>query len=165
MKKICYLTVFFLFLASTTSAGTLNLPRTGQTKCWDTAGVEIPCAGTGQDGDIQAGVAWPDPRFTDHGNGTVTDNLTGLMWTKDANLPKGYMNWYNAVDFCNNLNLGGYSDWHLPNVNELESLINADEKNSTWLNAQGFANVQDYYYWTSTSEVQGAGSSVCGWAE
>jgi len=124
MKKICYLTVFFLFLASTTSAGTLNLPRTGQTKCWDTEGVEIPCAGTGQDGDIQAGVAWPDPRFTDHGNGTVTDNLTGLMWMKNANLPNDYMNWQQALNYVAGINTGtypnyGYTDWRLPNRKEL----------------------------------------------
>jgi hypothetical protein len=67
-------------------AGTVALPETGQTTCYDTEGDVIPCAGTGQDGDIQAGVAWPDPRFRDNGDGTVTDNLTGLMWLKDARL-------------------------------------------------------------------------------
>ena len=34
---------------------------------------------TGDDGDLKKGVAWPSPRFTDHGNGTVTDKLTGLV--------------------------------------------------------------------------------------
>ena len=43
-----------VFMTSLASAGTVDLPRTGQTKCYDTSGVEIPCAGTGQDGDIQA---------------------------------------------------------------------------------------------------------------
>ena len=75
----------FMALPVMTFAGTIQLPQTGQTKCYDTNGNQIPCAGTGQDGEIQAGVAWPNPRFTDNGNGTVTDNLTGLMWTKDAN--------------------------------------------------------------------------------
>ena len=79
MKKIYVLSLLFLFLNSTAFAGTINLPKTGQTKCYETIGVEIPCAGTGQDGEIQAGVTWPEPRFTDHGDGTVTDNLTGLM--------------------------------------------------------------------------------------
>jgi hypothetical protein len=32
------------------------------------------------DGEIRAGVAWPTPRFTDNGDGTATDNLTGLTW-------------------------------------------------------------------------------------
>jgi hypothetical protein len=52
--------------------------QTGQTQCWDAAGTPITCDGTGQDGDIQAGMAWPTPRFTDRGNGTVRDNLTGF---------------------------------------------------------------------------------------
>jgi len=154
MKKIFVLSLLILIVTSTAFSGTINLPKTGQIKCYDTSGTEIPCAGTGQDGDIQAGVAWPSPRFTDRGNGTVTDNLTGLMWTKNANLPGGTTNWQQALDYANNLTLAGHSDWRLPNVNELESLINANEANSaTWLNAQGFTNVQATYYWSSTSDA------------
>ena len=63
-------------------ACTVHLPRTGQTTCWDNSGNQIPCAGTGQDGEIKAGEPWPEPRFTDNGDETMTDNLTGLMWTK-----------------------------------------------------------------------------------
>jgi len=152
MKKSYVLSLMLIFLTSISFAGTINLPKTGQTKCYDTAGAEIPCADTGQDGEIQAGVAWPEPRFTDHGNGTVTDNLTGLMWTKNANLPNGAMYWYTAIDYCNNLSLSGYTHWRLPNINELESLINANEPNpGTWLVSQGFTNVQASYYWSSTS--------------
>ena len=40
---------------------------------------------TGDDGDLEKGVAWPNPRFTDNSDGTVTDNLTGLIWLKNAN--------------------------------------------------------------------------------
>ena len=63
----------------------LRSPKTGQTLCYDSLGAVVPCAGTGQDGEIKAGVAWPSPRFTDNSNGTVTDNLTGLIWLKNAN--------------------------------------------------------------------------------
>jgi len=151
MKKMICLILMFLFLTSPAFAGTVNLPKTGQTKCYDTAGNQITCSGTGQDGANQAGVAPPSPRFQVNGD-CVTDSLTGLMWAKNANLPNGYRTWYQAVDFCNSLNLCGYTDWRLPNVNELESLINANEANSaTWLNAQGFTNVQAYYYWSSTT--------------
>ena len=106
----------------------------------------ISCAGTGQDGDIQAGVAWPNPRFTVSGD-CVTDNLTGLMWAKNANLPNGYRTWQGALDFVASIiavsGLCGYHDWRLPNVNELESLVHAGQSNSaTWLNTQGFTNVQ-----------------------
>jgi len=149
---IAFFTVFsctvFVF------AGTIQLPKTGQTTCWDVNGYVIPCTGTGQDGELQMGVPWPSPRFYDNGNGTVTDSLTGLMWTKNANLPGSAMTWYQAVDYCNNLTQGGYTDWRLPNVNELESLVNDDEPNSAaWLNSQGFTNVQSKYYWSATTSA------------
>jgi hypothetical protein len=153
MKKwiICVTAMLLVFVAVPASAGTVNLPQTGQTNCYDTDGTEIPCPGTGQDGEIQAGVEWPSPRFTLSGE-VVTDNLTGLMWTKNGNLPNGAMTWDQAIDYCNNLTLGGYSDWRLPNVNELESLSNANEANlANWLNVQGFTNVQAEWYWSSTT--------------
>ena len=52
----------------------------------------------------------------------VTDNITGLMWTQDAYLAGDVMNWYDAIDWCNALVHGGYSDWRLPNMSELFSL-------------------------------------------
>ena len=55
--------------------------------------------------------------------------------------------WYHALDYVtklNNENYLGHNDWRLPNVNELESLINAEVKYNVciWLNGQGFSNVQ-----------------------
>jgi hypothetical protein len=153
MKKFCVLSFLFVFLTSIAFAGTVDLPRTGQTKCYNTAGTEIPCAGSGQDGAIQAGVAWPSPRFTASGD-VVTDNLTGLIWTKNANLQGGAVTWQQALDYANSLTLGGYIDWRLPNVDELESLVNGAQSNTaTWLNTQGFTNVQASDYWSSTTEA------------
>jgi len=149
---IVFLTIF---LCTTFAlAGAIQLPQTGQTKCYDTNGYQISCACTGQDGEVRAGVAWPSPRFHDNGNSTITDNLTGLMWTKNANLSGSTMTWYQAIDFCNNLTLGGYRDWRLPNVTELESLTNDDEPNSaTWLINQGFTSVQSNVYSSSTANA------------
>ena len=65
------------------------VPKTGQVTCYDAGGNVINCAGTGQDGELQKGVELPTPRFTDKGNGTVKDNLTGLTWLKNANCPNG----------------------------------------------------------------------------
>jgi hypothetical protein len=56
------------------SAQRARVPQTGQTTCWDAAGSPITCDGMGQDGDIEAGVASPTPRFTDRRDGTVRDN-------------------------------------------------------------------------------------------
>ncbi|MBV6341840.1 hypothetical protein HWQ67_09605, partial [Candidatus Magnetobacterium casensis] len=71
LKKVTLATLIVsLLLPAVVMAGTIELPRTGQTSTY----------ATGDDGAIQAGVAWPSPRFTAATN-TVTDNLTGLVWT------------------------------------------------------------------------------------
>jgi len=167
MKKIFCFTLTIFLISGVAFAGAINLPQTGQTKCWDQYGSEIPCAGTGQDGDIKAGVAWPEPRFTDNGDATVTDNLTGLVWAQDGNLmhtrnPEleerfGGVAFQNALDYLTKLNDESYcgkSDWRLPNVNELESLFNANEPvNADWLSNQGFINAQALNYWASTTNA------------
>lgn len=147
-KQVILMTIMFiLFLPVFVLAGTVALPQTGQTTCYDTAGDVIACAGTGQDGDIHAGVPWPDPRFIDNGDGTVTDNLTGLMWTQDGNAPGPLAcspgtakTWQGALDYVTCLSTNsylGHSDWHLPNVKELESLINVGQNDSAvWLDTQ-----------------------------
>ena len=86
---------------------------------------------TEDDGDLEKGVVWPNPRFTDNNDGTVTDNLTGLIWLKDANCAETKRCWLTAISFAAALQAGdcGLSDsssagdWRLPNVKELQSLI------------------------------------------
>jgi len=172
--------IFFAMLTNIAFSGTVNLPESGQTKCYDTAGVEIPCTGTGQDGEIQAGVAWPDPRFTTIVDTTITDNLTGLVWAPNGNIMPtrdpgwdtdytvndndGMVTWQHALDYVAKLNSEdylGHTDWRLPNVNELESLFNAGEAdNAAWINTQGFANVQAAdYYWSSTTNAGNSGEA------
>ena len=72
-------------------------------------GVVIACDNTGQDGETQAGVAWPSPRFIDNRDGTVSDELTGLIWLKDANCTdtvggitreSGLLNWPSALTWA-----------------------------------------------------------------
>jgi len=131
------------------------LPRTGQTLCYDVAGATIACAGTGQDGELQTGVAEPSPRFVVDGTGDcVTDNLTGLMWTRDANRPAAPLSWQLSLDYANTLVLCGFDDWRLPNRKELRSLINYNlANNATTLNTLGFSNVQANLYWSSSSSA------------
>ena len=175
MKKhiSCFTILLLVLITTVVFAGTVNLPQTGQKKCYDTSGTEIPCPGTGQDGAIQAGVPWPEPRFLDNGNGTLTDRLTGLMWLKDANC-FGRLSWFTALDKIADFSgqPGNYScldytatypDWRLPNINEIESLINPEAQNpSIWLNSQGFQNVQYDWYWSSSTRAYTAdlGSSM-----
>jgi len=162
-----------------------SIPKTGQTSCWNSSGVlQASCISLGHDGEYQKGVPWPANRFIDNGNSTITDNLTGLVWTQDGNLmvtrgdhlsgwdaldglTDGQVRWwaqdtiprtpYEALSYIMHLNsiqYGGYNDWRLPNVNELMSLIHHGESSTaTWLNSQGFLNVLNAYYWTSTTHT------------
>ena len=107
------------------------LPATGLTRCADRWPFfeEIPCT-EAQDGFYQAGCPM-EGRFSDHGDGTVTDHCTGLMWQKktadldgDGELAAGdATTWQAALQYCRDLELAGYSDWRLPNVHELESIV------------------------------------------
>ncbi len=141
--------VLFSLFAFAVGTGAVNLAKTGQTTSYR----------TGDDGDLQKGASWPNPRFTDNGNGTITDNLTGLMWQR-VPLSTGRA-WNEAIDYCNALELAGYTDWRLPNRKELMSLINYDQANpSTWLNSQGFSNVQSGWYWSAGTF---AGNTLHAW--
>lgn len=122
-----------------TSAVSIALPETGQTTCTDATGVVIACAGTGQDGEHQAGVAWPNPRFSvDSSGDCMTDNLTGLMWVRSPDTT--VRTWQQALDFANSLDLCGATDWRLPNVNELESQMSSEAADqASFLNGHGSA--------------------------
>ncbi len=154
-------TIFDVTGNYTASAAIFN---TGQTGCWDDDGNSRTCSGTGEDGERQAEADLPSPRFTPNGDGTVTDNLTGLMWLQDANFAgtvghdpdgvgPGEMYWQSALDFVRELNNGdfdatapgkcGHDDWHLPNVKELQSLIHFG------YSAPSFSNDAGTGHWTS----------------
>lgn len=165
MNRLLILVAFVIVVPALAGAGEVNLPRTGQTTCYDEAGNVIDCPGTGQDGDVQAGVAWPEPRFEDNGDGTVKDHLTGLIWLKDANC-FGQSTWSQALTDCNSLASGSCGlndgsvagDWRLPNILELESLVNSEVTHPhIWLNSQGFVDVQLCYYWSATTNADFAG--------
>lgn len=158
-RLILLLAAILVPLASARAAPA-NLPETSQTTCYDANGVIIPsCAGTGQDGEHRAGVAWPNPRFIG-GIGDkaacVTDRLTGLMWVRVPS--SNPMPWGASLVYANGLTLCGFSDWRLPNVRELESLVNtAIVSPAVFLNTNGFTGVQANFYWSSSSFAGGAG--------
>ncbi|MBF0615040.1 MAG: DUF1566 domain-containing protein [Magnetococcales bacterium] len=116
---------------------------------------------TGDDGTNRTGVAWPTPRFTDNGNGTVTDNLTGLIWLKHANC-FGWRIWTTALNDANNLASGscGLSDgsvagnWRLPSIRELNSLIDISRSTPALPSGHPFISVaSSYSYWSSTTNT------------
>jgi hypothetical protein len=139
----------------------------------------------GDDGDWQAGVLMPDPRFTinvntaedangngvcddnDRCNGTVTDNLTGLIWLQDAGCTPA-VTWAEAIAFANQLGSDAESscdlsdqsttgDWRVPNVRELISIVDFSEF-PTFPGTNPFINVMTFEasgypgsYWSSTT--------------
>jgi len=158
IRLITITLLLLLLLPNMVMADMSKLPQTGQTTSY----------AVGDDGDLQAGVAWPSPRFFDNGNGTVTDSFTGLVWLKNANC-FGAQTWANALNSANILASGacGLTDgstagtWRLPNINEMNSLNNSHSAApADWLNGQGFSSVQSVAYWLSTTV---ATSSYAGW--
>jgi hypothetical protein len=145
---------------------------TGQTECYDIPGKVINCAGTGQDGDVQAGVPTPSPRFVDLRNGTIKDTLTGLTWLKNADC-FGPVRWDYALAYSKTLATGqcGLGDgskprnWHMPNIKELQSLIDFGfvspalsnaAGNAQWTQGDPFLKIgsSPWGYWSSTAALE-----------
>ena len=92
--------------------------------------------------------------FHDNGNGTVSDTSTGLMWQQDTARDEwgdyDYMTWEEALDYCEVLSLGGHTDWRLPNIKELDSLVDLSRYNPA-INTFYFPNTLASTYWSSTT--------------
>jgi len=109
-----------LVAAQPATAGDYSIVDTGQDDCYDTLQVITPPApGTpfyGQDAQHDGN----QPSYTDNGDGTVTDNITGLSWVQARG---SKTNWYAAVSGASQCRVGGHSDWRMPTIKELYSLI------------------------------------------
>ena len=92
------------------------------------------------------------PRFTNNGDGTVTDNYTDLTWTQDANL-YGENDWWNAMNYCWDLTLASHSNWRLPNISELNSLIDETQEDPALPPDNPFTNVQPGFYWSTITNA------------
>jgi hypothetical protein len=158
-------------LAGSALAAQAKPLKTGQTGCWNGTGQPIPCAGTGQDGAFQNGA---DRVYVDNGDGTITDTATGLMWEKlsdDTGIhdKDNTYTWTNAFDQkIRTLNVeafAGYTDWRLPNVTELQSIVdygrvgpavspafeNGCAQWCTVLTCSCTLGGNTYYFWSSTA--------------
>lgn len=125
----------------------------------------------GDDASAKNGTPWnAATRFVDNQDGTVADTLTGLTWLKDAGC-LGSEAWDQALTAANQLASGscGLSDhsvagdWRLPNINELESLIDVSAANPAIASGNPFVNVSGGIYWSSTSYYGGVGGSDKAW--
>ena len=118
----------------------LNLPDTGQTNRYT--------ATYGQDADYSIN----PPAFADNGDGTVTDNVTGLVWQKADG---GEMTWSNAVIYAQTNRVGGQSDWRLPDSHEAFSILNHGRVNPA-LDTNVFTLSVAQYWWTADAQANDA---------
>ena len=94
-------------------------------------------------------------RYTDKGDGTILDKNTGLIWLKDANASNLPLPNEGAKQFLQEMNSGkrpnfGFSDWRLPTINELETLVDKSNFYPALPVGHPFANVQNHFYWSSS---------------
>lgn len=139
----------------------VSLGATGQTASY----------APGDDGALQKGAVWPATRYTDNADGTVTDHLTGLIWLKDAGCLAPAV-WAAALAEANQLASGqcGLTDgskagqWRMPNLIELESLVDVSATNPAVTPGSPFTSVANALYWSSTSYFGGQEGSPDAWA-
>jgi hypothetical protein len=168
----------------------INVPlaKTGNTICsqfFEPPGdfvAVVPCSNLdnsvrGQDAELQTG-ADVDSRFSDNSDGTITDNVTRLVWLRDANCAQATSDWEAALGYVVELNSAGTMnsnscadtsldgshqiDWRLPNIKELQSLLSYGNHSSPfvantlgsgqWSAGDPFVNLMvDDAYWSSTT--------------
>jgi hypothetical protein len=155
-----------------------GLPDTGQTACYafveGQGWVSVPCAeaaGAGQDGSYATGCP-SDGRFVlndggtpeDRSDDTVTDNCTGLMWQRDTADVNGdgqstgqdFLPWCEALAYAENLSFAGHDDWRLPNVRELQSIVDYGLFNPS---IDPVFGAFSFAYWSSTTHALFPGSA------
>jgi hypothetical protein len=138
------------------------LPATGQTKCYDASGTEVACgevACPGQDGAHVTGCP-SQGRYIAPGvrpDGTILDTCTGLMWQKDTADISGdglldgndKVSWCDALAYCEGLTFAKHDDWRLPNIRELQSLVDFGPDLSSTIDPVFGALPNNY--WSSSS--------------
>jgi hypothetical protein len=142
------------------------LPDTGQTICFTNAGIFLDCVATdpcgGQDGFYATGCASDENRFVDNLDDTVTDTCTGLMWQQDPANTDGIagvddddkLSWCAALSYCENLTFATHTDWRLPNVREIQSIVDYSGLQTVGVFAPfGQVGQSPEWYWSSTSRA------------
>jgi len=81
----------------------------------------------------------------------VLDKETGLVWEKS---PRAHMtSWVDAIAICANFQVGGRYGWHLPTIEQLASLLDADIFPPSLSAGHPFTGVGSSIYWSATTDV------------
>jgi hypothetical protein len=107
--------------------------------------------------DVQNGAPNPES-YTDNFDGTVTDNVTGLIWQQTA--PTVQYNASNAAAYCASLSLGGKNDWRLPTIIELVTLADFTGFKPAW-DSGAFGNTQLSLVFVSSTPAVGTANQWC----
>ncbi|PJI92002.1 uncharacterized protein DUF1566 [Yoonia maricola] len=141
---------------------TFDIPDSGQTRCYSNTD-EIACP---EEGDAffgqDAQYSTNPMSFTDNGDGTITDNVTRLMWEQGIN--SGKLPLDGAVEYCENSMHAGYDDWRLPNIKELFS-IDKFETGWPYADLENFILTSDTpdkseQYWSNNYYLAGSNALV-----
>ena len=133
------------------TAASLSYSLDATSSAWTINFMDGTNSQTGKNGTTQAMAVRGTPLtsiFVDNNDSTITDATMGLMWQK---VPAGSTtNWEVALETCENLELAGYSDWRLPTVKELTSLVDYTQDNPA-INTDFFPDTPTSKFWTSTT--------------
>ena len=174
MLKIFKLFIYFVFMFVATSCGydekkhypmpaldglvivipftdkaNTGIKKTGQSKSYDGSGNEVTDNSVKDDGFYQVGTAHDYGR--DNANEIVFDRVTKLMWQDNEDAKEVKETWINAKNYCESLTVGTYSDWRLPTIVELKTIIRYDK--STPPLDDVFVNSRNIIYWSSIDKV------------
>lgn len=144
--------IFVFLLPYSVSSFDLKLPDTGQNLCYDWTQL-IVCLSPGEDFYGQDG-SYPinPPDLTDNGDGTVTDNLTGLLWEQKTVESEAYSYTYtDAITYCDNLSLGSHSDWRIPTRKEYSTVLNYGTVSPSLDTVYFPYYTSIAYYWTTSA--------------
>lgn len=86
--------------------------------------------------------------YRDNAKDVVIDKERHLMWQDNTAAGEVKKNYTDAIAYCENLNFVGYDDWYLPSVDELKSIVKAENYPKSIV--EGFNNVSPSYYWSSS---------------
>ncbi|MFA7009166.1 MAG: DUF1566 domain-containing protein [Elusimicrobiales bacterium] len=128
----------------------------------DTSTRPVYHSGTGDDSYYQPVIS--SPSYTNNGDGTTTDNVTGLMWARGASGIS--YTWANALYSCTTtMNSGsgyaGYKDWRLPNIQELISIVDYGLATEPCVNGAAFPGTVTNGYLSSTTSRVPTTEAMC----